>query len=62
MSKIAYKPVGLLLGAAAGALAGYAFKEVWRSGRWYPAMTMRRMRPMRTVGGVRFSRPPLCRV
>jgi hypothetical protein len=30
MSKIAYKPVGLLLGAAAGALAGFAFKEVWK--------------------------------
>ncbi|HEX5205816.1 DUF4235 domain-containing protein [Paractinoplanes rhizophilus] len=31
VSKIAYKPVGLLLGAAAGALAGFAFKEVWKA-------------------------------
>jgi hypothetical protein len=30
VSKIAYKPVGLLLGVAAGAIAGYAFREVWR--------------------------------
>ena len=27
MSKIAYKPVGILLGVAAGAIAGFAFKE-----------------------------------
>jgi hypothetical protein len=30
VSKIAYKPVGLLLGLGAGALAGFVFKEVWR--------------------------------
>jgi hypothetical protein len=30
VSKIAYKPVGLLLGIGAGALAGFVFKEVWR--------------------------------
>lgn len=30
VSKIAYKPVGMLLGVAAGAVAGYVFKEVWR--------------------------------
>jgi len=30
VSKLAYKPVGLLLGVAAGAVAGYAFREVWR--------------------------------
>jgi hypothetical protein len=30
VSKIAYKPVGLLLGIGAGALAGFIFKEVWR--------------------------------
>jgi Protein of unknown function (DUF4235) len=30
VSKIAYKPVGLLLGIAGGALAGLVFKEVWR--------------------------------
>jgi hypothetical protein len=30
MGKVAYKPVGLLLGAAAGALAGVAFKQVWK--------------------------------
>lgn len=30
MNKLAYKPVGLLLGAAAGLLAGIAFKQVWR--------------------------------
>ena len=31
MSKIAYKPVGILLGVAAGAIAGYAFREVWKA-------------------------------
>ena len=30
VSKIAYKPVGLLLGIAGGALAGFVFKEVWK--------------------------------
>jgi len=30
MAKLAYKPVGLLLGAAAGATAGLIFKQVWR--------------------------------
>jgi len=30
VSKLAYKPVGLLLGVAAGAIAGFAFKEVWK--------------------------------
>lgn len=29
-SKIAYKPVGLLLGVAAGAVAGFVFKEIWK--------------------------------
>jgi Protein of unknown function (DUF4235) len=28
--RIAYKPVGLLLGIGAGALAGFVFKEVWK--------------------------------
>ncbi len=28
--KIAYKPVGILLGMAAGAIAGAAFKQVWK--------------------------------
>jgi hypothetical protein len=28
--KIAYKPVGILLGVAAGAVAGAVFKQVWR--------------------------------
>jgi len=28
--KIAYKPVGLVLGIGAGALAGLIFKEVWK--------------------------------
>jgi hypothetical protein len=28
--KIAYKPVGILLGIAAGAVAGAVFKQVWR--------------------------------
>ena len=28
--KIAYKPVGLLLGIAAGSIAGFVFKEVWK--------------------------------
>jgi hypothetical protein len=30
VKKLAYKPVGLLLGIAAGAFAGFAFKQVWR--------------------------------
>jgi hypothetical protein len=29
MTKLVYKPVGLVLGAAAGALAGFVFKRVW---------------------------------
>ncbi len=29
-SRIAYKPVGLILGVAAGAVAGRLFKQVWR--------------------------------
>ncbi|GHE26854.1 DUF4235 domain-containing protein [Streptomyces vinaceus] len=29
-SKLAYKPVGLALGAGAGLLAGALFKEVWK--------------------------------
>ncbi|MFC4507864.1 MULTISPECIES: DUF4235 domain-containing protein [Streptomyces] len=29
-SKIAYKPVGLALGAVSGALAGGVFKQVWK--------------------------------
>ena len=28
--RIAYKPVGLLLGAAAGAVAGLVFKQIWK--------------------------------
>jgi hypothetical protein len=28
--KVAYKPVGFLLGVAAGAFAGLIFKEVWK--------------------------------
>lgn len=27
---VAYKPVGLLLGIGAGAIAGFVFKEVWK--------------------------------
>jgi hypothetical protein len=30
MNKLAYKPVGLLLGIGAGALAGAIFKQVWK--------------------------------
>ncbi|HEU5110717.1 MAG TPA: DUF4235 domain-containing protein [Micromonosporaceae bacterium] len=30
MNKVAYKPVGLLLGIGAGALAGMIFKQVWK--------------------------------
>jgi hypothetical protein len=30
LQKIAYKPVGLLLGIGAGAVAGYVFKEAWK--------------------------------
>ena len=29
-TKIAYKPVGLLLGAGAGLAAGLIFKQIWR--------------------------------
>ncbi|MGW7333433.1 DUF4235 domain-containing protein [Streptomyces sp. NPDC054840] len=29
-SKIAYKPVGLALGAASGMIAGAAFKQTWK--------------------------------
>jgi predicted metal-dependent enzyme (double-stranded beta helix superfamily) len=30
LGKIAYKPVGILLGLGAGAVAGLVFKEVWK--------------------------------
>ncbi|HET6480478.1 MAG TPA: DUF4235 domain-containing protein [Actinoplanes sp.] len=30
VSKLAYRPVGLLLGIGAGAVAGLVFKEIWR--------------------------------
>jgi Protein of unknown function (DUF4235) len=30
VQKIAYKPVGLLLGIGAGMVAGFVFKEVWK--------------------------------
>ncbi|MEW2080469.1 DUF4235 domain-containing protein [Streptomyces sp. NPDC005283] len=30
-SKVAYKPVGLALGVVSGALAGVAFKQVWKA-------------------------------
>ena len=30
LQKVAYKPVGLLLGIGAGALAGFVFKEIWK--------------------------------
>lgn len=30
MKKLMYKPVGVALGLAAGALAGFAFKQAWR--------------------------------
>jgi predicted metal-dependent enzyme (double-stranded beta helix superfamily) len=29
-AKLAYKPVGLLLGAGAGLVAGLVFKQIWR--------------------------------
>ncbi|MFF7206531.1 DUF4235 domain-containing protein [Streptomyces sp. NPDC008141] len=29
-SKIAYKPLGMILGAATGAMAGALFKQVWK--------------------------------
>ena len=28
--RIAYKPVGLILGAAAGAISGLVFKQIWK--------------------------------
>jgi Protein of unknown function (DUF4235) len=30
LEKVAYKPVGILLSVAAGALAGVIFKQVWK--------------------------------
>jgi len=30
VEKIAYKPVGILLGIGAGAIAGVVFKEIWK--------------------------------
>jgi hypothetical protein len=30
LNKVAYKPVGILMGIAAGALAGVVFKQVWK--------------------------------
>ena len=30
LEKVAYKPVGILLGVAAGAVAGVIFKQVWK--------------------------------
>ncbi|MFB6396765.1 DUF4235 domain-containing protein [Polymorphospora lycopeni] len=30
VNKLAYRPVGLVLGAAAGMLAGAAFRQVWK--------------------------------
>ncbi|MEV4707454.1 DUF4235 domain-containing protein [Actinoplanes sp. NPDC049316] len=30
LQKIAYRPVGLILGLGAGAIAGFVFKEVWK--------------------------------
>jgi Protein of unknown function (DUF4235) len=30
VGKIAYKPVGLVLGAAAGAISGLVFKQIWK--------------------------------
>jgi Protein of unknown function (DUF4235) len=29
--RLIYKPMGLVLGAAAGLVAGFAFKQVWRA-------------------------------
>lgn len=31
VAKVAYKPVSLLLGVAGGALAGFAFGQVWKA-------------------------------
>ena len=33
LNKVAYKPVGILMGIAAGALAGVVFKQVWKLDR-----------------------------
>ena len=30
LQKVAYKPVGLLLGIGAGAIAGFVFKQIWK--------------------------------
>jgi hypothetical protein len=31
VSRLAYKPVGIVLGAVAGGLAGMAFKRIWQA-------------------------------
>jgi hypothetical protein len=31
VNRLLYKPIGLVLGATAGALAGYLFKQVWHA-------------------------------
>lgn len=31
VSKVAYKPVGILLGIGAGVLAGQIFKQIWKA-------------------------------
>ncbi|MGA5302229.1 DUF4235 domain-containing protein [Nucisporomicrobium flavum] len=30
LQKVAYRPVGLVLGLGAGAIAGFVFKEIWK--------------------------------
>jgi predicted metal-dependent enzyme (double-stranded beta helix superfamily) len=30
MNKLAYKPIGVLGGIAAGAVAGFVFKQIWK--------------------------------
>lgn len=57
-SKVAYKPVGMAMGALSGVLAGAMFKQVWkRLGHEEDAPTP----PMSTAPGVRWYLRPSCR-
>lgn len=49
-AKMAYKPVGLALGAVSGMVAGAAFKQTWKS---WATMRTRRTPPTRSAPGKR---------
>jgi hypothetical protein len=58
-SKIAYKPVGLAMGALSGVLAGGLFKQIWKQ---LGTRKAPRTPPTSTAPGARWSRQPSCRV